>query len=155
MFNGQDDRNRKQTIRANGATPAERYLQKLCENVFLRFWSFPGVYRDQGKTGVRGNGKEVCDLLVVFENHVIIFSDKSCVFPDSGDIEQDWARWYRRGIVASAKQVWGAERLIRENPKRLFLDRAYGTASPFSRPARIRGGSGRAVVAHNSAIRSR
>src|SRR3989304_2738747 len=110
-------RNWIQTSRANGATPAERYLQKLCDNVLPRFWSFPGVYRDQGKTGVRGNGKEVCDLLVVFENHVIIFSDKSCVFPDSGDIEQDWARWYRRTIFALSNAVREQERWIRENPK--------------------------------------
>ncbi len=92
MSNDQCDHNQSKTVRADGTTSAERYLQKLCENAFLRLWSYPGVYRDQGKVGVTGDGKEVCDLLVVFENHIIIFSDKACVFPDSGDIEHDWAR---------------------------------------------------------------
>jgi len=155
MSNGLNDGNRQQTIRANGATPAERYLQKLCENAFLRLWSYPGVYRDQGKIGTHGDGKEVCDLLVVFENHVIIFSDKSCVFQDSGDVERDWCRWYRRAILESAKQVWGAERWIRENPKRLFLDHACTNPFPFPLPDPKSAIFHRIVVAHNSAIRSR
>jgi hypothetical protein len=53
---------------------------------------------------------EIADLLVVFESDVIIFSDKDCEFPDTDDPDLDWARWYRRAIVASARQLWGAER---------------------------------------------
>jgi hypothetical protein len=51
---------------AEGVTDAERYLAKLCRRSFLSLWSYPGVFRDQG------GGKEVCDLLVVFDNHIII-----------------------------------------------------------------------------------
>jgi hypothetical protein len=50
---------------------------------------------------------EIADLLVVFESDVIIFSDKDCEFPDTDDPDLDWARWYRRAIVASARQLWG------------------------------------------------
>lgn len=152
---GEEDASRQPIVRADGVTPADRYLQKLCENAFLRLWSYPGVYRDQGKAGNQGDGKEVCDLLVVFENHIIIFSDKSCVFPDSGDIERDWARWYRRAVLASARQVWGAERWIRDIPKRLFLDRACTRPFPFPLPDPEKAVFHRIVVAHNSAIRSR
>ena len=60
--------------RALGTTPTERYLKKLCDHTFLSLWSYPGVYRDQ-YAGEGGDGKEVCDLLVVFENDVIVFSD--------------------------------------------------------------------------------
>lgn len=56
--------------RADGVTESERYLKTLCDRTFLSLWSYPGVYRDQGRPG-KGDGKEVCDLLVVFENHVI------------------------------------------------------------------------------------
>lgn len=42
------------------------------------------VYTDEGKKTASGDGKELCDLLVVFENHVIIFSDKDISFKDSG-----------------------------------------------------------------------
>lgn len=61
--------------RADGITASERYLKKLCDRTFLSLWSYPNVYRDQSGAS-KGEGKEVCDLLVVFENHVIIFSDK-------------------------------------------------------------------------------
>src|SRR6202034_3009400 len=67
-----------------GVTPAERYLKALCDGTFLSLWSFPRIYRDQGKSGVLE--KEVCDLLVVFGNHVLIFSDKACAFPKHDDI---------------------------------------------------------------------
>ncbi len=66
--------------RAIGITPSERYLKYLCDRSFLSLWSYPGVYRDQGVTSVRRIGKELCDMLVVFENHIIIFSDKYCEF---------------------------------------------------------------------------
>jgi hypothetical protein len=106
-----------------GTTPSERYLKSLCEKSFLSLWSYPNVYRDQGQQKGKGDGKEVCDLLVVFDNNVIIFSDKSCTFYDTGDLKIDWQRWYRRSIEQSADQVYGAERWIREHPDRLFLDR--------------------------------
>src|SRR4051812_34436003 len=97
-------------VRSDGVTTAERYLKRLCDRSFLSLWSYPGLYRDQGGGGGKGDGKELCDLLVVFENYIIIFSDKDCAFPDSGDLERDWCRWYRRAVEHSAKQVWGAER---------------------------------------------
>lgn len=92
--------------RADGITKSERYLRELCDRTFLSLWSYPNVYRDQGCPGM-GDGKEVADLLVVFEDHVIIFSDKDCAFPDSGDLTKDWSRWLRRAVVKSAAQVWG------------------------------------------------
>src|SRR2546425_314419 len=117
-------------LRAKGVTPAERYLQRLCEQSFLALWSYPSVFRDQKMSG-KGDGKEICDLLVVFGDDVLIFSDKSCAFPDSGNIRLDWSRWFRRAIVGAAKQGWGAERWIREHPTRLFLDRACTRRFPL------------------------
>lgn len=105
--------------RAMGVTPAERYLKDLCDHSFLSLWSYSGVYRDQGTTSARQIGKEVCDMLVVFENHILIFSDKYCEFPQSSDIDLNWSRWFRRAILASADQIFGAERWIRTNPHRL------------------------------------
>ena len=51
-----------------------------------------------------------CDLLVVFENDVLIFSDKDISFPTSSDVHKDWSRWFRRAVVKSAAQLRGAER---------------------------------------------
>jgi hypothetical protein len=54
--------------KGEGVTAAERYLKRLCERSFLSLWSYPGLFRDQKGPG--GQGKELCDLLVVFEDDV-------------------------------------------------------------------------------------
>src|SRR5712692_6710692 len=140
-------------VRSEGVTATERYLGKLCQRSFLSLWSYPGVFRDQGPPGGKGNGKEVCDLLVVFENHVIIFSDKHCHFADSGDLTVNWARWYRKTIHKSAEQVWGAERWIREFPNRLFLDKQCTVPFPITLPDRANAIFHRIVVAHDASRR--
>ena len=104
--------------RSGGTTPTERHLARLCERTFLRLWSYPNLYRDQG------GGKELCDILIAFDRDIIVFSDKSCAYPDTGDPVRDWARWFKRSIRASARQVYGAERWIRHHPGRIFLDPA-------------------------------
>jgi len=121
-------------FRADGTTPAERYLKRLCDKSFLSMWSYAGVHRDQGHNKKGGDGKEICDLLVVFKDHIIIFSDKDCEFPKTGNIELDWSRWYRKAILKSAEQVWGAERWILTHPDRLFTDRACTVPFPIDLP---------------------
>jgi hypothetical protein len=142
-------------VKQDGVTGAERYLQRLCGRTFLSLWSYPGVYRDQGQTANSKEGKEVCDLLVVFENHVIIFSDKDCKFPDTGNITLDWSRWYRKAVLRSADQVWGAERWIKSHPDRLFLDRACTRRFPIQLPDLSNARFHRVVVAHDASRRCR
>lgn len=139
--------------RNDGVTAAERYLNKLCERSFLSLWSYSGIYRDQGRRGDKGDGKEVCDLLVVFENNILIFSDKDCELPDTGNLELDWARWFRRAIQKSADQVWGAERWIKSYPDRLFLDRACTRLFPIELPNLATAKFHRIVVAHEASKR--
>lgn len=100
--------------RGEGFTPSEKYLKMLCDRTFLSLWSYTNVFREAGK--------ELCDLLVVVGDDVIIFSDKDCHFPNSDDINKDWARWFNRAIESSAKQLWGAEKWIRKYPDEIFLD---------------------------------
>lgn len=137
--------------KSEGVTEAERYLKTLCDSTFLSLWSFPGVYRVEGKG--KGLSKEVCDLLVVFGNHIIIFSDKACEFPRTDDLAKDWQRWFRRAVVSSANQVWGAERWIREHPDRLFVDRLCKVAFPFDLPPKADVRFHLIVVAHHAAAR--
>lgn len=134
--------------RASGITPSERYLNWLGEKSFLSLWSYPGIYRDQ-KTGGCGDGKEICDLIVLFGSHIIVFSDKHCAFPNTGNVELDWNRWFRRALLESAKQAWGAERWLRSNPHRIFLDRACTQRFPFSFPAANTARFHLVVVAHD------
>ena len=115
--------------------------------VFLRRWSYPNVFRDQG------GGKELCDVLIVFDRDIIIFSDKSCTYPDSGDEVKDWARWFRRSISDSARQVFGAERWIRHHPNRIFLDPGCTKPLPIDLPSSEEMRLHRVVVARGAGKR--
>jgi hypothetical protein len=78
---------------------------------FLNLWSYPNTFIDK-KTGGKGDGKELCDLLVVCGEHVIIFSDKTVEWKNDVDVHLAWKRWYRRAIANSVDQIRGAERWI-------------------------------------------
>jgi len=136
-----------QTIlrKSTGITDSEKYLAKLCHDSFLSMWSYPNIYRDDGK---KKEGKEICDLLVIFENHIIIFSDKKCAFPNSGNIQLDWSRWYRKTVRESSNQILGAERWILNYPERIFLDKTCLQKLPLSIPAASKINFHRIVVAH-------
>ena len=53
-----------------GMTDAERYLTQLACKAFLSLWSYPNLFTDEGRSKGKGDGKELCDLLVVFGNSV-------------------------------------------------------------------------------------
>lgn len=138
-----------------GNTATERYLAYLARHTFLRLWSYSGLYRDQGTKARGGEGAELCDLLVVFGEHLIVFSIKSCDFPDLPDRDLAWRRWYTRAILRSAKQVWGAEKWLRLHPDRIFLDRACRRRFPLDLPDPEAAKVHRVVVAHDGTGRRR
>ncbi|WP_155300871.1 SEC-C metal-binding domain-containing protein [Deinococcus kurensis] len=118
-----------------GYTKAEQYLSSLAQRSFLPLWSYTNIYRDEfdSKSG-NSVGKEVCDLIIVFADHVLLFSDKDCEFKPTDDIRVGWRRWYKKAIASSAKQLYGAERWIREFPERLFLDEECTKPFPIQLP---------------------
>lgn len=106
----------------NGKTPSERYLSNLCRRAFLSLWSYPNLHTDEGRKNGKGVGHELCDLLVIFENDLIIFSDKYITFNKKIDIEVAWKRWYKKAVIKSANQLYGAESWLRKYPERVYLD---------------------------------
>lgn len=140
--------------RADGITESERYLKRLCDQTFLSLWSYPGVYSDEGLIKSK-QGKEVCDLLALFENHIIIFSDKDCQFPNSGNLTVDWNRWFKKSIQKSAKQLWGAEGWIKKYPNRLFLNNLCTQLFPLYIPDLETAKFHLIAVAHSSSARCR
>ena len=70
--------------KSGGLTASENKLAILGYHTFLSLWSYPNPYKMQS------NGKELCDLLIVFDKHIIIFSDKDCAYGNSGDALVDW-----------------------------------------------------------------
>lgn len=119
---------------AQGTTDSERTLARLARKAFLSLWSYPNVYSDEGKSGAKGDGKELVDLLVVFGSDVLLFSDKHCAFQAGVDIKVAWPRWYKRAIEKSARQLAGAESFIRRFPSRVFVDKSCQTRLPVALP---------------------
>ncbi len=107
--------------RGTGSTESERYLATLADRTFLNLWSYPNPYNDRG-AGPNKDGKELCDLLIVCGDDVIVFSDKAIRWPDGNDPNLAWSRWYKRAVEHSVKQLCGAERWIQQYPNRIFVD---------------------------------
>ncbi|PQJ08948.1 hypothetical protein CJD36_021300 [Flavipsychrobacter stenotrophus] len=101
-------------IFGQGFTDSEKYLNELCKKTFLSLWSNVNVFREPTK--------ELCDLLVVAGDDIIIFSVKDCIFPNIENIELAWQRWFRSAVSDSAKQLWGAEKRIIKYPNKIYTD---------------------------------
>jgi hypothetical protein len=85
-------------------TPSEKYVAELCENSFLPFWSFPNPI---GK-----KGKELCDVLVVCDNIIIIISIKDIRVSENNDVSLQYERWVKKAIHDSIDQIHSAERYL-------------------------------------------
>lgn len=114
----------------SGITDSERYLGILARKAFLSFWSFQNPFTNES------GGRELCDLLVVFGNDVIIFSDKHCNFSEAHPVEVSWPRWFKSAIEKSAKQLAGAKSFVEQHPNRIYLDSECEHPLPFSLPSR-------------------
>jgi hypothetical protein len=116
--------------RGVGVTPTERNLAALADKMFLNLWTYPNLFK--------GDGKELCDLLAVCGDDVLIFSDKNIAWPKGDDFGLSWSRWYHRAIEESAAQINGAARYLREHPDELYLDSTCKQKFPLALPARGR-----------------
>ncbi len=119
-------------------TRSEEFLALLGKKTFLSLWAIPNPFRDT--VDPRLPGKEICDLLVVFGEDVIIFSDKEISYCRDKPLEVAWPRWYRKAVLESAAQLFGARDWLMENPERVFTDPncAHRLALPIPSPDRIR-----------------
>ncbi|MBX2956170.1 MAG: hypothetical protein KF846_08435 [Cyclobacteriaceae bacterium] len=85
-------------------TPSERFVARLCKQSFLPFWSFPNP--------VGKNSKELCDVLIVCGQHVVIISVKDIAVSSHSDENVQYERWVNKAINESVQQIYGAERFL-------------------------------------------
>lgn len=125
-------------------TESEAVLARLADRSFLSLWAYPNVFKEVNR--------ELTDLLVVFGDDVILFSDKSCAY---GDAEEPtaWRRWYKKAIAKSARQVQQAEHWIRTRPNQVFLDVHCTVPLPVALPPPDRVRVHRVCVATGAAAR--
>jgi hypothetical protein len=124
----------QRAVASEGTTESERVLTRLARRAFLSMWSYANVFTDEGRSRGKGDGKELCDLLVVFGNNVLLFSDKDCEYKGDVKVEVAWPRWYKRAIVKSASQLLGAEKFIKRFGDRVFVDKNCQTRLPVTLP---------------------
>ena len=129
-------------VKSIGVTPTERLLSKLCDHTFLKLWSYPNPFKD--------DGKELCDVLVVFGNHVLIFFDRESRKFDGAnkDTLVSWQRWRREAIDKQIATAKGAARYL-QSRRGVFLDEKCRVPFPIPIPsdAKIH----RIIVAHGAA----
>ena len=128
---------RETILRGAGQNDSERFLFLLAEQTFLNIWTYPNVYRNQKINGSdKGDGKELCDVLIVCGDDVIVFSDKDIGWCETANAEVAWGRWLREAVLSSANQLYGAMRWLKEGglSSRLYLDKACTQAFPIELP---------------------
>lgn len=117
-----------------GVNESERLLTRLCKRSFLKLWAYANLYTDEGLRDGKGSAKELCDALVVFGDDVLIFSDKHITFQADKPLEVAWPRWYKRAVLESTKQLWGAKSWLQRFPKRVFIDAKCTRGPPAALP---------------------
>ncbi|OCK55550.1 hypothetical protein [Bradyrhizobium sp. LMTR 3] len=119
--------------RSRGSTTSERLLADLGEQAFLNLWSYPNLFYDKKQNG-KGDGKELCDLLVVCGQDVIIFSDKQIKYQSDKPVEVAWPRFYRKAIEGAVVQINGANNWMARYPDKIFTNPACTQRLPIELP---------------------
>ncbi|MBU0580855.1 MAG: SEC-C domain-containing protein, partial [Candidatus Margulisbacteria bacterium] len=111
--------------KSKGVTRTEELLADLCDRTFLKLWSYPNPIKD--------DGKELCDLIAIFNNNIFIFFDRESFILNKVNIDPfvNWERWKKKVIDAQIKTAKGAERYIKNRGK-IYLDKDLQTPLPIN-----------------------
>jgi hypothetical protein len=113
--------------RAMSINASEARLGELTRKTFLSMWAYQNPYF--------AKAKELCDVLVVFGDHVIIMSDKLIDFDNEAAPDVGWQRWYRKAVAGSVRQLRGALRRIRTAPGQIYSDPQASSPFPLRLPS--------------------
>lgn len=107
-----------------GTTPTEQLLADLCEKTFLGLWSYPNPFKE--------DGKELCDLVAVFNDEVFVFFDRKNRQYDkqTEDAGVAWNRWKSRTVDKQVHTAHGAESYLRRGGA-VFLDPKLSAPLPI------------------------
>lgn len=86
-------------------TKSEEWAYNLCRKSFFSLFSFVNPI---GK-----KGKELCDVIVICGNDIILISVKEININQTNNYDVDYSRWNKRAIEDSLKQLNGAERFLK------------------------------------------
>jgi hypothetical protein len=87
----------------------EEFVNGIAFNSFIEHWCYPSP-KDEN-----GDKKEICDLLILFGENLIIISVKNYEFKDF------YSRYFRKTIEKAVKQIYGAERKLLSSDKVILI----------------------------------
>lgn len=87
----------------------EEFVNELSYSSFLDYWCYPSPKDEYG------DKKEICDLLILFGDSLIIISVKNYEFKDF------YSRYFRQTIDKAVKQIYGAERKLLSCERDIFI----------------------------------
>jgi hypothetical protein len=105
---------------------SEAKLGRFSKNTFLTMWSYENPFYQ--------HGKELCDVLVVFGDDLIIISDKLIKFKTHEDPSVCWRRWYKKAVHQSVSQLLGAKNKIERMPNSVFINAELTIPLPLKLP---------------------
>jgi uncharacterized protein YchJ len=116
-------------IKSQGLTPTENLLSELADKTFLKLWCYANPFKS--------DGKELCDLIAVFENHIFCFFDRESRKFDSAetDVILSWDRWKREVVDKQIKTANGARRYLSRPENPIYLDAACRAPFPLKPPS--------------------
>ena len=94
---------------SNKGTDAEEYVFHFANTAYLKQWCFPNPHDENG------DKKEICDLLILFDEVCIIISVKNY------DLKGNYQRFTKKVIEKSTKQLYGAERKLFRSKRSIFI----------------------------------
>ncbi len=103
-------------------TPSEKLVFDLCRRSFLSLWSYANPQRP--------DGRELCDVLLVFGERIIVFSVKEIVFNEQANPEVAAKRWVREAVDKSVAQLRGAQRELTRMTRVIRHDGSDGVDLP-------------------------
>lgn len=127
-----------------GVNESEARLANLTRRTFLSMWSYQNPFYEVGK--------ELCDVLIVFGDEVIIISDKVINYTDAKSQKIAWERWYRKAVLASVRQLKGALKTIKNKPEAIYLDAKVSSPFPLKFPEPERARYHLVAVAHGAEV---
>lgn len=105
---------------------SEERLSALARKTFLSMWSYENPFYEQGK--------ELCDVLVIFGDDVMVISDKLNAFGTHPDNRINWNRWYKKAVAGSVRQLCGARNHIRRAPNEIYTNAQVSSLLPLRLP---------------------
>lgn len=99
----------------------EKFVNEIAYNSFMKYWCYPSPKDEYG------DKKEICDLLIIFQEYTIILSVKNYEF------KENYARYFKKTIDKAIKQIYGAERKLFKSNRDIFIKHPERKIEKFPR----------------------